>query len=136
MAKIILVTGANKGIGFHTCRHLARAGHTVLLGARDPNRGTAAADSLSDEGLDVRFVRLDVTERETIEEAASFIGETFGRLDGLVNNAGITAARGKPPSDYPLDELRAVFDVNVFGVVAVTNAFLPLLRRSDRKSVV
>jgi NAD(P)-dependent dehydrogenase (short-subunit alcohol dehydrogenase family) len=130
MTKIVLVTGANKGIGFHTCGHLARAGHTVLLGARDPARGKTSTKALTDEGLDVHFVELDVTDTDTIEQAASDVEEWFGRLDALINNAGITSGRGKPPSEYPLEDLRAVFDVNVFGVVAVTNAFLPLLRRS------
>jgi NAD(P)-dependent dehydrogenase (short-subunit alcohol dehydrogenase family) len=130
MTKIVLVTGANKGIGFHTCRHLARARHTVLLGARDPDRGKTSVQALADEGLDVHFVELDVTDTSSIDQAAAYVEETFGRLDALINNAGITSGRGKPPSEYPLEDLRAVFDVNVFGVVAVTNAFLPLLRRS------
>jgi NAD(P)-dependent dehydrogenase (short-subunit alcohol dehydrogenase family) len=128
--KIVLITGANKGIGFATARELAQAGHTVLLGARDPGRGTAAAADLAGEGLDVRFVRLDVTDPTTIAAAADLIDAEYGRLDILVNNAGISRDRPHPPTELPVAALREVYETNVFGVVAVTNAMLPLLRRS------
>jgi NAD(P)-dependent dehydrogenase (short-subunit alcohol dehydrogenase family) len=128
--KIVLITGANKGIGFAAARELARAGHTVLLGARDPERGAAAAAELTGEGLDAHFVRLDVTDPETIEAAARQISETHGRLDILINNAGISRGREHAPGELPVATLREVYETNVFGVVAVTNAMLPLLRRS------
>jgi NAD(P)-dependent dehydrogenase (short-subunit alcohol dehydrogenase family) len=128
--KIVLITGANKGIGFATARELGRAGHTVLLGARDPGRGEAAAAELADEGLDARFVRLDVTDPGLIAAAAGLIGAEYGRLDILVNNAGITRDRPYPPSELPVTALREIFETNVLGVVAVTNAMLPLLRKS------
>jgi NAD(P)-dependent dehydrogenase (short-subunit alcohol dehydrogenase family) len=134
--KIILITGANKGIGFATARELGRAGHVVLVGARDRQRGTDAARELSGEGLDARFVRLDVTDLATIEAAAAYIDAEFGRLDILINNAGISRDRRpgtndlSEPSEMPLAAVREVFDTNVFGVIAVTNAMLPLLRRS------
>ncbi|GAB3974838.1 SDR family oxidoreductase [Actinoallomurus acanthiterrae] len=128
--KIVLITGANKGIGFAAARELARAGHTVLLGARDHGRGTAAADELAGQGLDARFVHLDVTDPETIAAAARFISDTYDRLDVLINNAGISRDRPHPPAELPVAALREVYETNVFGVVAVTNAMLPLLRRS------
>jgi NAD(P)-dependent dehydrogenase (short-subunit alcohol dehydrogenase family) len=128
--KIVLITGANKGIGFATARELGRAGHTVLLGARDPGRGEAAAAELAGEGLDARLVRLDVTDPGLITAAADLIGAEYGRLDILVNNAAISRDRPHPPSELPVTALREIFETNVLGVVAVTNAMLPLLRKS------
>jgi NAD(P)-dependent dehydrogenase (short-subunit alcohol dehydrogenase family) len=125
--KIVLITGANKGIGFATARELASAGHIVLLGARDRERGAKAEAEL---GSRTRFVHLDVTDPATIAAAAEFIDAEYGRLDILVNNAGISRDRPYSPTDLPVDNLREVYETNVFGVVAVTNAMLPLLRRS------
>lgn len=128
--KIVLITGANKGIGFATARALATAGHTVLLGARDPERGAAATTDLAKQGLAVRFIRLDVTDPVTIAAAVEEIGTEYGRLDILVNNAGISRDRPYSPTELPVALLREIYETNVFGVVAVTNAMLPLLRKS------
>ena len=133
---ISLITGANKGIGFATARALAAAGHTVLLGARDIDRGTAAAATLAAEGLDVRFVKLDVTDPETITAAAALIETNFGRLDLLINNAGISRDRPHAPTELPADRLRETYETNVFGVVTVTNTMLPLLRNSNSARIV
>ncbi|WP_141583650.1 SDR family oxidoreductase [Actinomadura sp. WMMA1423] len=127
---IVLITGANKGIGLATAGAMARAGHTVLLGARDEGRGKAAAAGLAEQGLDVRFVRLDVTDQATITAAAELVDAEHGRLDVLVNNAAIPQGGRRPPEEMPLADLRRVYETNVFGAVAVTNAMLPLLRRS------
>jgi NAD(P)-dependent dehydrogenase (short-subunit alcohol dehydrogenase family) len=124
--KIVLITGANKGIGFATAREFAGAGHTVLLGARDEQLGRAAA-----EGMDARFVRLDVTDQDTITATAELIAAEYGRLDILINNAGISRDREyRDATEMPAAALREVYEVNVFGVVAVTNAMLPLLRKA------
>jgi NAD(P)-dependent dehydrogenase (short-subunit alcohol dehydrogenase family) len=128
--KIILITGANKGIGFEASRALGRAGHTVLMGARDEHRGAEAAATLAAEGLEARFVRLDVTDQETVKQAAARVDREYGRLDILVNNAAITLDRPYKPSEMPVERLRETYETNVLGVVAVTNAMLPLLRRS------
>ncbi|MFC0038245.1 SDR family oxidoreductase [Actinomadura rayongensis] len=128
--KIVLITGANKGIGFATAREIAQRGHTVLLGARDEEKGRAAEKALAGEG-DVRYIRLDVTEQATIDAAGARIEEEHGRLDVLVNNAAITRPHPKSPIALPVAQLRAIYETNVFGVVAVTNAMLPLLRRAD-----
>lgn len=128
--KIVLITGANKGIGFAAAGELAQAGHTVLLGARGPRRGTTAAADLAGHGLGARFVHLDVTDPATIAAAADLIEAEYGRLDVLINNAGISRDRPHAPTDLPVAALREIYETNVFGVVAVTNAMLPLLRRS------
>jgi NAD(P)-dependent dehydrogenase (short-subunit alcohol dehydrogenase family) len=124
-----LVTGANKGIGFETARQLGQRGMTVLVGARDEVRGVRAVDTLRAENVDARFVALDVTNAASVAEAGRTIERDVGRLDVLVNNAGIVLGRSKP-SETSLDDLRRVFEVNVLGVVVVTNAMLPLLRRA------
>ncbi|MFF3111857.1 SDR family oxidoreductase [Kitasatospora sp. NPDC057904] len=129
--RIILITGANKGVGFAAARELGRAGHTVLIGARDHRRGTAAAARLTAEGLDAHFVRLDVTDEASIGAAVEQVEAEHGRLDTLVNNAGITRDRQHTPDRLPVAAMREVYETNVFGVVAVTNALLPLLRKSS-----
>jgi NAD(P)-dependent dehydrogenase (short-subunit alcohol dehydrogenase family) len=133
---IALVTGANKGIGYETARQLGVAGATVLLGARDPERGQAAAAALRADGITAEWVRLDVTDQAAIEAAAKWIEEEYGRLDVLVNNAGIVVEWDEQPDRLPMAKLRATYEVNVFGVVAVTNAMLPLLRRSAAGRIV
>jgi len=130
---IALVTGATRGLGLVTVRRLAELGWTVLLGARDAARGAAAAKEL--DGLDVRPVPIDVTSEESVAGAVALVDEQFGRLDVLVNNAGIAGAR-VGAADAGSDELRAVYETNVFGPVRVTRAFLPLLRRSAAPRVV
>lgn len=136
MREIALVTGANKGLGKEIARRLAAEGLTVYLGARDETRGRVAAGELGATGLDVRFVRLDVTVREQVDAAVRTIGEECGRLDVLVNNAGIVTEWGLPVEDVTEEHLRRAFEVNVLGAVAVTQACLPLLRRSKDARVV
>jgi NAD(P)-dependent dehydrogenase (short-subunit alcohol dehydrogenase family) len=137
-SKIALITGANKGIGFETARQLGSQGMTVLAGARDTERGRQAEQALRDGGTDARFVHLDVTDATSIQHAAEWIEAEYGRLDVLVNNAGTAsvARRGYPPSQTSLADMRAVYELNVFGVVAVTNAMLPVLRRAAAARIV
>jgi NAD(P)-dependent dehydrogenase (short-subunit alcohol dehydrogenase family) len=130
-----LITGANKGIGLETARQLGQRGLTVLIGARDGERGARAVEALCAQGIDARAIALDVTDAVSVAEAAARIERELGRLDVLVNNAGIIL--GRPlPSETRLDDLRRVFEVNVFGAVAVTNSMLPLLRRSPSARIV
>ena len=134
---IALVTGANKGIGKETARGLAALGMTVWLGARDEDRGRAAEAELREGGGDVRFVPLDVTDAAGIAAVAKAIDADHGRLDVLVNNAGIVGTGfDVVPSATPVDALRAAYETNFFGAVAVTNALLPLLRRSAAGRIV
>ena len=129
-----LITGANKGLGKETARQLAAAGHTVYLGARDEARGRAAADELG-----TRFVQLDVTDDASVAAAYARI-QADGGLDVLVNNAGVEprrAANAIPaPADETADSVRATFETNVFGLVRVTGAVLPLLRKSAAPVIV
>jgi NAD(P)-dependent dehydrogenase (short-subunit alcohol dehydrogenase family) len=135
---IALVTGANKGIGYAIADQLATGhGVTVLLGARNPDKGQQAAEALRERGADVTAITLDVTGPATITDAAALIGREYGRLDVLVNNAGISLGRdAQRPGHVDLDIVRAVFETNVFGVIAVTEAMLPLLRKSASARVV
>jgi len=129
--KVALVTGANKGIGHAIASQLAAHGFTVLVGAREAARGEAAAKRIVG---DARALALDVTRSDSIAAAAEWIRRELGRLDVLVNNAGI--ARSAQPSTANLDDVRAVFETNVFGVIAVTQAMLPLLRESPAGRIV
>lgn len=131
MNKIALVTGANKGIGFETVKQLAQAGVHVIIGARDPAKGAAAALALQNEGLNVEAIGIDVTDLTSIAAAMRDIEVKHGRLDILVNNAGVMLdARDKKVSEQTLDSWRKTFDTNLFGLIAVTQAMLPLLKKS------
>ena len=133
--KIALITGANKGIGKEIARQLGARGMTVLIGARDAGRGEEAAAELTAGGAEAHAVRLDVTDAASIESAVSHIESQYGRLDVLVNNAGIALDSG-PASTLDVDILRRTYETNVFGVFAVTQAFLPLLKKSEAGRIV
>jgi NAD(P)-dependent dehydrogenase (short-subunit alcohol dehydrogenase family) len=134
--RVALVTGSNKGIGFEIARQLGRRGRTVLIGARDEKRGAEAASKLRDEGIDAHHVRLDVSDAATIAPLAAAIEARFGRLDVLVNNAGVLLDQNVPPSALDVGVLKKTFDTNVFGAFAVTKALLPLIKKSDAGRVV
>ncbi|MDE3104282.1 MAG: SDR family oxidoreductase [Acidobacteriota bacterium] len=137
--KIALVTGANKGIGLETARQLAALGMTVLLGSRDAARGEAAAAPLRAAGLDVRPVKLDVTSAADRAAVAAHIAQEFGRLDVLVNNAGVSlegADWTNRTSTTTEEALRGTFETNLFAVVALTQVLLPLLRKSSAGRIV
>ena len=142
---VALITGANQGIGLQIAKDLAAHGFTVLVGSRNLERGEAAAKEV---GPDTRALQLDVTDQASITAAAERIRKELGRLDVLVNNAAISNTRMRPgvsveeyskstrTTNVSLDELRAVFETNVFGVVAVTQAMLPLLREAPAARIV
>jgi NAD(P)-dependent dehydrogenase (short-subunit alcohol dehydrogenase family) len=147
---IALVTGANKGIGREVAAQLAALGHTVVIGARSAELGEKAAAELRATGADVTSVVLDVTDPASAAAAADVVEARHGRLDVLVNNAGVSrppggdrtspAAQpdlaGQRPRSADLDAIRYIFETNFFGVITVTNALLPLLRRSTAPRVV
>jgi NAD(P)-dependent dehydrogenase (short-subunit alcohol dehydrogenase family) len=124
------ITAANKSLGFETARRLVEAGHTVLIGARDPERGRTAAESLG-----ARFVEIDVTDDASVQAAAADVAAHEGKIDVLVNNAGVLGRIG-PVEQYTAADMGAVLDANVIGIVRVTHAFLPLLRNSSNPVIV
>lgn len=131
--RIALVTGANKGLGFATSRRLAQEGIIVLMGCRNAARGRGAEKKLLEEGLNAEFVQLDVTNRDHIAQVVKLIRKKFSRLDILVNNAGASfgedGTQNSSTTVSPRD-LRRTFDVNFFGLVELTQALLPLIRKS------
>jgi NAD(P)-dependent dehydrogenase (short-subunit alcohol dehydrogenase family) len=142
---VALVIGANQGIGLQIAKDLLAHGFTVLVGSRNLERGEAAARQV---GPDARALQLDVTDQGSIASAAKRIRKELGRLDVLVNNAAISNTSKQPgmsvqeyakltgPSNVSLDEVRAVWETNVFGVLAVTQAMLPLLREAPTARIV
>ncbi|MCH5677590.1 SDR family oxidoreductase [Streptomyces gilvus] len=132
----VLVTGANKGLGRAIVERLAAEGATVWLGSRDRARGRAAVDELTAAGNDVRLLELDVADDAGVARAATELAEQTGRLDALVNNAGLAFDWSTPPSQEPLSRIKAIYEVNLFGAIRVTQAFLPLLRKAPSANVV
>ncbi|GHH38997.1 SDR family NAD(P)-dependent oxidoreductase [Lentzea cavernae] len=127
----IFITGANKGLGREAARRLVELGHTVLAGARDPQRGEEAAAAVG-----ARFVRIDVTDDASVAAAAADVAEHEGHVDVLINNAGVSGAHGVAAEALTGADVLDVFDVNVAGVVRTVNAFLPLLRKSVDPAIV
>lgn len=133
---IILVTGGNRGIGKEVSRQLAEKGHTVILTARNAAKGEQAARDLGGLKGDVVAVQLDVTDSESIHRAAAEVEQRFGHIDVLVNNAGIDYDTDQDVLTADLDRVRRILDTNVLGMWAVTQAFVPLLRKSDHPRIV
>ena len=134
--KTVLITGANKSIGFETARQLAQRGYRVWLGSRDGARGRIAAEQLAGEGHDVRPLSIDVTSDDSVLAAAARVQEEDGRLDALINNAGILGGPPTAPSQQRVSEIRDVYETNVFGAIRVTQAFLPLLKSAGGANIV
>lgn len=132
---IALITGANRGLGHETARQLAGRGWTILLGARDPDKGRVAAEKLAADGADVRPVTIDVTDDDSVAAAVEQVASWTDHLDVLVNNAGIIGSTTPPLETGPEDFL-ACFGVNLLGPVRVTRAFLPLLAKAELPRVV
>lgn len=134
---VVLISGANKGIGYEAAKVLGSKGLKVLLGCRDAERGKAAEKQLQDENKSgsFHFVELDVTSEQSIAAAVEHISKVHGHLDVLINNAGIIADFN-PPSEADSGRIRKVFETNVFGVMLLTKAFLPLLQKSSHPRVV
>ena len=132
---IALVTGANKGIGREISRQLAAKGVLVLMGARDRERGEKAVADFRSKGLSVEFIQIDVTSEPSVDRAVTEVERRHGRLDVLVNNAGIALDWG-PASELSVDVFEKTFETNVFGAFRVTRAMLPLLKKSRHGRIV
>jgi NAD(P)-dependent dehydrogenase (short-subunit alcohol dehydrogenase family) len=137
--KVALISGANKGIGLETGRQLGKLGYTILLGSRDALKGEVAARQLRDDGVDARVVKLDVVRQADIDAVAKLIASEFGKLDVLVNNAGAMIEKSwtkNSTSETKVADLRATFETNLFAVLALTQALLPLLKKSEAARIV
>jgi NAD(P)-dependent dehydrogenase (short-subunit alcohol dehydrogenase family) len=134
--RLAVVTGANRGIGLEVVRQLARDGYTAILGARDPERGDAAASALRDEGLDVQVRLLDVSDPAGVAEFGEQLARDFDQLDALVNNAAIHYDTWQRATDADLDVVREAFETNVLGAWRTVQACLPLLRQSASARIV
>jgi len=134
--KICLITGANRGIGFEIASQIGARGHVVLVGARDEASGNEAVARLRADGVDSRFVKLDVVNPVSVRAAADEVAAAYDRLDVLVNNAGIFLDSIMLPSQISLDDFRKTLDVNVFGAFTATQAFVGLLRKSPDARVI
>jgi NAD(P)-dependent dehydrogenase (short-subunit alcohol dehydrogenase family) len=133
---IALVTGADRGIGFETCRQLAQRGAQVILTSRDEARGQVAAEQLVAEGLPATYHQLDVTDLESIGRLRDFVDTTYGRLDVLVNNAAIYIDDRHSLLALDYDKLRLTMDTNAYGPLLLTQAFVPLMRRHNYGRIV
>ncbi|MHA2258236.1 MAG: SDR family oxidoreductase [Promethearchaeota archaeon] len=128
--KTALVTGANRGIGLEICHQLAKEGFIVILTARDEAKGKEAVDKLEKLGLKVDFHQLDVTDTNSINEVVMYIGNKFGKLDVLVNNAGISIDRGKSILNVDMDTVRETMETNFIGPFKLIQALVPFLKES------
>lgn len=140
MKRIALVTGANKGLGFETARQLGAKGITVLMASRNKEKGTEAVEKLKAEGLDVELVQLETTNESDIQALKQHIETKYGKLDILVNNAGIMhkdePLGSNTSENISAETLKLTFDVNFFSVVHLTQALLPLLKKSDAGRII
>lgn len=134
--RIAVVTGANKGIGFETVRHLSRAGVKVILTARDKARGEKASEALIREGMDVLFHQLDVTDGKSIKNLHEYVCREFGKLDILVNNAGVLLDRDKSGLDVDPDTVRKTMETNVYGPLVLCQTFIPQMRKNGYGRIV
>ena len=133
--KTVLITGANKSIGFETARQMGRKGYGVWIGSRDVARGEEAVQLLSAEGVEARPIYIDVTDEASVRQAANRVQTEDGKLDVLINNAGIPGQM-VPPSQQSINDIRTIYETNVFAPVLVTQAFLPVLKRVGNANIV
>jgi NAD(P)-dependent dehydrogenase (short-subunit alcohol dehydrogenase family) len=135
--KTALITGANKGIGLETAKQLLQAGFKVFIGSRDDDRGQGAVNELRSAGHEhVEILKIDVTDQDSVQQAAQELSSKISQLDVLINNAGIAGDFPQDASNVTQQNIRKVFETNFFGVIQTTQAFLPLLRKSNNPRIV
>jgi NAD(P)-dependent dehydrogenase (short-subunit alcohol dehydrogenase family) len=135
--KTVLITGANKSIGFETARQLLKAGYYVYLGSRDIENGKQAVQKLNEEGFNnLEAVQIDISDPESVKPAREVLGQKITLLDVLINNAGISGGFPQPPTTLDVNAIRKVFDTNFFGTIDVTQTFLDLLKKADEPRIV
>lgn len=135
--KTVLITGANKGIGFETARQLAQKGYLVYLGSRDKQRGTEAVQQLNAQGItNIEAIELDVTSKASVESAVNILNSKIDALDVLINNAAISGIQQQNFTECDIDEVHRVFETNYFGVILVTQLMLPLLRKAEAPAII
>ena len=134
--KIAVVTGGNKGIGFGICRALAKQGIRTILTARDVSKGEVAKKQLKQEGLEIIFHPLDVTDENSIDSLAGFLAREFGKLDILINNAAIRKDAGMMGLDVPVEVVREMMETNLYGPLMICQALAPLLKKSSAGRIV
>jgi NAD(P)-dependent dehydrogenase (short-subunit alcohol dehydrogenase family) len=134
--RVVLVTGANRGIGFEVCRQMGKLGYRVILTSRDAEKGRIASQTLSTEGLRVDFCQLDVSSEDSIQEVHEFVVTKYGRLDALVNNAGIHLDHDRSISSLPMDILRQTMETNAYGALRTCQVFLPMMRKQNYGRIV
>jgi NAD(P)-dependent dehydrogenase (short-subunit alcohol dehydrogenase family) len=135
--KSVLITGADKSIGFETARQLLRKGYYVYLGSRDPHKGIKAVEQLKSEGLaNLETIQIDVTDDDSVKNARLAVGEKTDVLDVLINNAGINGGTPQTALTASIDQFKAAYETNVYGVVRVTQAFIDLLKNSPEPRIV
>ena len=134
--KIAVVTGANRGLGFEICRQLAIKGVRVILSSRNETKGKEAAESLKKEGLDVDFHQLDVTDKNSIRQLAEYVKERYGRLDILINNAGILIDSPDLCTTVDIDIVRKTFETNVCGALLISQELIPLMEKSGNGRII
>ncbi|RXG31833.1 SDR family NAD(P)-dependent oxidoreductase [Leeuwenhoekiella marinoflava] len=134
--KKVFITGANKGIGFATTKLFAEKGYQVWMGVRNMERGAKAHQLLKEQNLDVHLVQIDISNDESVAEAANYLGQHIKQLDILINNAGLAQDLSVSPSEESLSAIKKQYEVNTFGPVRVTQALLPLLKKAPKASII
>ncbi|MDR6942782.1 SDR family oxidoreductase [Mucilaginibacter pocheonensis] len=135
--KTVLITGANKGIGFETAKQLAQLGYFVYLGSREKIKGLEAIKELKASGIsNVSWIQIDVTDIHSVQQAKQELETSIGALDVLINNAGIAGEQPQSMSAGKMENLRKVFETNFFGAVQTTQQFIPLLKKSDEPVII